>query len=113
MWVSVEKGDESKRYKVQPWEWNRADLREIPSIKMKHCGIVLGWVECLYHSSNNIQSIISVNIPGFEEPNKSTCLYFLLVFAFGTVYTAGNSLQVQTAQQLIQVSRFSAYISIA
>jgi hypothetical protein len=40
----------------------------------------LSWVECLYHFSNNIQSTASMDIPGFKEPHKYTCLCFLCLF---------------------------------
>ena len=55
---------------------------------MKHwvLGLYWGWVECLYYSSNNIQSTASVDVPGFGEPRKSACLCFF-VFAFGPVCT--------------------------
>jgi hypothetical protein len=32
----------------------------------------------LYHSSNNIQSAASVDVPGFGEPRKSACVVFYL-----------------------------------
>jgi hypothetical protein len=43
----------------------------------------------LYHSSNNIQSAASVDVPGFGEPRKSACVVFYLCL-----------LSVQYAQQL-------------
>jgi hypothetical protein len=42
----------------------------------------------LYHSSNNIQSAASVDVPGFGEPRKSACVVFYLCL-----------LSVQYAQQ--------------
>jgi hypothetical protein len=59
---------------IQLWEWEIAYFRETLV-----SGIVLGWVECLYHSSNNIQYAASVDVPGFGEPRKSACLCLLLV----------------------------------
>jgi len=42
----------------------------------------------LYHSSNNIQSAASVDVPGFGEPRKFACVVFYLCL-----------LSVQYAQQ--------------
>jgi len=44
----------------------------------------------LYHSSINIQSATSVDVPGFGEPRKSACVVFYLCL-----------LSVQYAQQRI------------
>jgi hypothetical protein len=45
----------------------------------------------LYHSSINIQSAASVDVPGFGEPRKSACVCVLFVFAFGPVCTTTST----------------------
>ena len=78
---------------VQLWEWKIQiwEKHRVLEWNTGFCGIVLGWVECLYHSFNNIQSAVSVDVPGFGEPRKFACLCFLFVFAFGPVCTTKNS----------------------
>ena len=44
----------------------------------------------MYHSSINIQSAASVDVPGFGEPRKSACLCFICVCFRSSMHNIGH-----------------------